>query len=55
MPNLHEKKIKGQLRATILKSAEIVNLIFLCYFDDAIRCAVSADLKIAIWSLVIAH
>ena len=38
-------KSKGQLRATILKSAETVFFIFFCYIGDAIRCALSADLK----------
>ena len=38
--------VKGQLRATILKSAEIVHLILLCYLGDAIGCAASADSKI---------
>ena len=37
---------KGRLRATIFKSAEAVHLILLCHLGDAIRCAVSADLKI---------
>ena len=37
--------IKGRLRATISKSAETVYLIVLSYLGDAIRCAVSADLK----------
>ena len=36
---------KGRLRGTIFKSAETVHLIMLCYQGDAIRCALSADLK----------
>ena len=36
---------KGQLRAAIFKLAETVDLILLCYFGDAIRCAVSTDYK----------
>ena len=36
---------KGGLRATILKSAETVHLMLLCYLGDAIRCDVSADFK----------
>ena len=34
---------KGRLRATIVKSAERVHLILLCYFSDSARCALSAD------------
>ena len=41
------ENIKGRLRATIFKSAERVHLILLRYLGDAIRCAVSADLKMA--------
>ena len=37
--------LKGRLRAIIFKSAETVHLILMCYLGDAIRCAVSADLK----------
>ena len=33
------------MRETIFKSAETVHLILLCYLGDAIRCAVSVDLK----------
>ena len=36
---------KGWLWAAIFKSAETIHLILLCYLGDAIRCAVSADLK----------
>ena len=36
---------KRRLRATNLKSAETLHLIFLCYFGDTIKCAESADCK----------
>ena len=36
---------KGPLWATIFKSADTVHLILLCFLGDAIRCAMSADLK----------
>ena len=39
------KSYKGKLWLDIFLSAETVHLILLCYLDDAIRCAVSADLK----------
>ena len=39
------RSFKGRLRGTIYKSAETVHLIMLCYQGDAIRCALSADLK----------
>ena len=38
---------KGRLRMTIFKSAETAHLILVCYIADAIRCTVSADLKMA--------
>ena len=41
------EKIKGRLRTAIFKSAETEHLIFLCYLGDAIKCAVSAALKMA--------
>jgi len=34
-----------RLRAAIFKSADTAHLILLCYLGDAIRCAVSVDLK----------
>ena len=37
--------MKGGLRLAIFKSAEKVHGILLCYLGDAVRCAVSADLK----------
>ena len=37
---------KGGLWATIFKSADAVHLKLLCYLGDAIRGAVSADLKV---------
>ena len=43
--NVFSIKIKGWVRATIIKSAEKVHLILVCYLADALRCAVSADLK----------
>ena len=42
---------KGQLRATIFKSPETIYLILLCYFGDAIRCALSAEKILAITPL----
>ena len=38
---------KERLRAAIFKSAETVYLILLCNLGDAVRCAVSAALKMA--------
>ena len=46
---------KGRFRATIFKSAETVPLIFLRYLGDAIRCIVSADLKIVACSRPLAE
>ena len=40
-------KTKGRLRVAIFESAETVHLILLCLLGDALRCAVSADLKMA--------
>ena len=45
-----EQEVKEQLRATIVKSAETVHLILLCYLCDTIRCAVSDDLKMVVRS-----
>ena len=42
--NMSDKN-KRRLRATIFKSAETVHLKLSHYLGDAIRCAVSADLK----------
>ena len=42
------------LRAAILKSAETIHRVLLCYLGDAVRCAVSADLKIVARNDVIA-
>ena len=39
------EKSKGRLGLTIFKPAETVHLILLCCLGDAIRCAVSVDLK----------
>ena len=36
---------KGQLGATIFKSADTAHLILLCYLGDAVRCVVLADSK----------
>ena len=36
---------KGQLGATIFKSADTAYLILLCYLGDAVRCVVLADSK----------
>ena len=39
------EKFKGRLRASIVKSPETAHLILLYYLGDAMRCVVSADLK----------
>ena len=36
---------KGKLRAAIFTSAKTVHLILLCYLGNAIRSAVSVDLR----------